>query len=66
MTEAPQGGRPASQGQRRAEQPRPAAPQSARPAKPAQTNTQKSQPRNFMEDDDEFDFEFLNYDGDEK
>ncbi len=66
MTEAPQGGRPASQGQRRAEQPRPAAPQSARPAKPAQTNTQKSQPRNFMEDDDEFDFEFLNYDGDEE
>lgn len=35
------------------------APQGARPGQ----NAQKSQPKNFMADDDEFDFEFLNYDG---
>ena len=37
--------------------------QSARPAQPGQGNAQKTQPKNFMADDD-FDFEFLNYDED--
>lgn len=35
-------------------------------AKPAQGGAQKAQPKNFMADDDEFEFEFLNYDGDDE
>ena len=68
---APQTGRPASQGTR------PAAPQTGRPApqvdrpvKPAQNNGNPQDPgwksKNFMSDDDEFEFEFLNWDGDEE
>lgn len=42
-------------------------PQGARPgASSAQGSAQKPQPKNFMADDDEFDFEFLNYDGDDE
>lgn len=53
-TGAPKGQRPAEAGQGQ----RPAgAPQGQNPA--------KNQPKNFMADDDEFEFEFLNYDGDE-
>lgn len=50
--------RPVSQGQRPA-----GAPQGA---KPVQNGAPKSQPRNFMEDDEEFEFEFLNYDGEDE
>lgn len=59
-----QGQRPvgASQGVRRTEGVQPKAPQGARPVQSAQ----KAQPKNFMADDDEFEFEFLNYDGDEE
>ena len=68
---APQTGRPAPQGTR------PAAPQAGRPApqvdrpvKPAQNNGNPQDPgwksKNFMSDDDEFEFEFLNWDGDEE
>ena len=68
---APQTGRPAPQGTR------PAAPQTGRPApqvdrpvKPAQNNGNPQDPgwksKNFMSDDDEFEFEFLNWDGDEE
>ena len=68
---APQTGRPAAQGTR------PAAPQTGRPApqvdrpvKPAQNNGNPQDPgwksKNFMSDDDEFEFEFLNWDGDEE
>ena len=68
---APQDGRPAPQGTR------PAAPQTGRPApqvdrpvKPAQNNGNPQDPgwksKNFMSDDDEFEFEFLNWDGDEE
>ncbi|MCI8543498.1 MAG: SH3 domain-containing protein [Lachnospiraceae bacterium] len=59
-----QGQRPigAPQGARRTEGPQPKAPQGARPVQGAQ----KAQPKNFMADDDEFEFEFLNYDGDEE
>ena len=68
---APQAGRPAPQGTR------PAAPQTGRPApqvdrpvKPAQNNGNPQDPgwksKNFMSDDDEFEFEFLNWDGDEE
>ena len=35
-------------------------------AKPAQGGAQKAQPKNFMADDEEFEFEFLNYDGDDE
>ena len=35
-------------------------------AKPVQSGAQKAQPKNFMEDDEEFEFEFLNYDGDDE
>ncbi len=56
-----QGQRPA-QGTRRPEGATGRAPQGARPGQ----NAQKAQPKNFMADDDEFDFEFLNYDGDEE
>ena len=67
----PQTGRPAPQGTR------PAAPQTGRPApqvdrpvKPAQNNGNPQDPgwksKNFMSDDDEFEFEFLNWDGDEE
>lgn len=43
---------------------RSAAPQNSRPARPAPANPQKAQPRNFMaeDDDDDFEHEFLNYD----
>lgn len=39
----------------------------ARPAQPAAQSTAKpaQQPKNFMADDDEFEFEFLNWDGEE-
>ena len=68
---APQAGRPTPQGTR------PAAPQTGRPApqvdrpvKPAQNNGNPQDPgwksKNFMSDDDEFEFEFLNWDGDEE
>lgn len=58
------GQRPAGtpQGQRRPEGAQGRAPQGARPGQGAQ----KAQPKNFMADDDEFDFEFLNYDGEEE
>ena len=55
-----QGQRPAGvQGARRPEGAPGRAPQGARPGQ----SPQKAQPKNFMADDDEFDFEFLNYDG---
>jgi len=69
---APQVQKPAApQGQR------PAAPQAGRPApkvdrpvKPAQNDGGQQDPgwksKNFMSDDDEFEFEFLNWDGDEE
>ena len=68
---APHAGTPAPQGTR------PAAPQTGRPApqvdrpvKPAQNNGNPQDPgwksKNFMSDDDEFEFEFLNWDGDEE
>ncbi len=59
-----QGQRPmgTSQGTRRPEGVQQRAPQGARPGQ----STQKAQPKNFMTDDDEFEFEFLNYDGDEE
>lgn len=58
-----QGQRPVgAQGARRPEGAQPKAPQGARPVQSAQ----KAQPKNFMADDDEFEFEFLNYDGDEE
>ncbi len=75
----PQGGRPAGaqgqrpQGARPAEQPpqgnqRPASqgqrPQGNRPASQGQQNP-GWQSKNFMADEDEFEFEFLNYDGDD-
>ena len=70
---APQGTRPtAPQGQRPAPQSqRIAAPQVDRPARPAQNaNAGNQDPgwksKNFMSDDDEFEFEFLNWDGDEE
>ena len=64
---APQGQRPAGtpQGQRPA-----GAPQGQRPAGAPQGSAQGARPaapKNFMaDDDDEFEFEFLNYDGDEE
>ena len=60
---APQGQRPAPQGQRpmAPQGQRPAAPQGQRPAAP-QGGGQRSQPKNFMVDDDEFEYEYLNYD----
>ena len=46
------------------------APQVDRPMKPAQNNGNSQDPgwksKNFMSDDDEFEFEFLNWDGDEE
>lgn len=58
-----QGQRPmGAQGARRADSAQTRAPQGARPGQ----NPQKGQPRNFLSDDDEFEFEFLNYDGDEE
>ena len=73
-----QGQRPAGQQARPATQgARPTAPQAGRPApqvdrpvKPAQNNGNPQDPgwksKNFMSDDDEFEFEFLNWDGDEE
>jgi len=60
-----QGGRPTetqSQRQMGASQ-RPA--QGERPAQTSQ-NGRRAQPRNFMVDDDEFEYEYLNYDGDDR
>ena len=64
---APQGGRPVTPGQGRP------APQGgrpvARPTKPVPQSEGNQNPgwksKNFMSDDDEFEFEFLNWDGDE-
>jgi len=67
---AAQGARPAgaSQGQRPQSQQRPAAqgqrPQGNRPAQGQQSPGWQS--KNFMADEDEFEFEFLNYDGDDE
>lgn len=63
-------GRPAGGGQqgaqrRPAQQPaRPAAHQQERPASRESQNP-SAQPKNFLADDDEFDFEYLNWDGEE-
>ena len=68
---APQNSRPAAQGARPTvpQTGRPA-PQVDRPAKPAQNDGGQQDPgwksKNFMSDDDEFEFEFLNWDGDEE
>lgn len=64
---APQGGRPtAPQSERPAQQ---AGRPVARPTKPAPQSEGNQDPgwksKNFMSDDDEFEFEFLNWDGDE-
>lgn len=52
-----------------AQRPQGQAPQTTKPAaeqpKP-QPKPQQSKPKNFLEDDDEFEFEFLNWDGDNK
>lgn len=64
-----QGQRPVSAPQRQAgagtsQSQRPAgAPQGA---KPVQSGGPKAQPKNFMADEEEFEFEFLNYDGDDE
>ena len=68
---APQTGRTAPQGTRpAAPQTGRTAPQVDRPVKPAQNNGNPQDPgwksKNFMSDDDEFEFEFLNWDGDEE
>ncbi len=55
-----QGQRPVGQGQRPA-----GASQGQRPAGTSQ-GASKAQPRNFMVDDDEFEYEYLNYDGNER
>ncbi|MCI9229984.1 MAG: SH3 domain-containing protein [Lachnospiraceae bacterium] len=58
-----QGQRPVgTQGARRPEGASGRAPQGARPGQASQ----KAQPKNFMADDDEFEFEYLNYDGDDE
>ena len=68
---APQAGRPAAPqaGRPATPQTRKPAPQIDRPVKPAQKEGSKQDPgwksKNFMSDDDEFEFEFLNWDGDE-
>ncbi len=62
---APQGARPAAPQSARPAAPqgtRPAAPQGARPAAPQ--SERPAQPKNFMAEDDEFDFEFLNFEDD--
>jgi len=64
---APQGGRPTAP---QSERPAPQAGRPvARPAKPAPQSEGNQDPgwksKNFMSDDDEFEFEFLNWDGDE-
>lgn len=66
-----QNGRPAAQGTRpTAPQTGRPAPQVDRPVKPAQNNGNPQDPgwksKNFMSDDDEFEFEFLNWDGEEE
>ena len=66
-----QNGRPAAQGTRpTAPQASRPAPQVDRPVKPAQNNGNPQDPgwksKNFMSDDDEFEFEFLNWDGEEE
>lgn len=52
--------RPAGSGQRPVQ--RPAGASQAPSTRPAPAAAQKSQPKNFMADDDDFDNEFLNYD----
>ena len=64
----PQGGRPVSQGTRPAPQAGRSTPQVDRPAKPAQNGGEQDpgwKSKNFMSDDDEFEFEFLNWDNDD-
>ena len=66
-----QNGRPAAQGTKpTAPQAGRPAPQVDRPVKPAQNNGNPQDPgwksKNFMSDDDEFEFEFLNWDGEEE
>lgn len=73
---APQGQRPSgasqgqrpmgSQGARKTEATSGQAPQGARQIQSTQGGGQKAQPKNFMADDEDFDFEYLNYDGDEE
>lgn len=64
---ASQGQRPTgAQGARRPEATSGQAPQGARPVQSAQGGGQKAKPQNFIADDEDFDFEFLNYDGDEE
>lgn len=64
---ASQGQRPASQGGRRPEGTPGQASQGGKQRQAVQGGGQKAQPKNFMaEDDDDFDFEFLNYDGEEE
>ena len=48
---------------------RPVTPQVDRPARPVQNGGNQDpgwKSKNFMSDDDEFEFEFLNWDGDEE
>lgn len=61
-TGAPQSQRPAGapQGQRSA-----GASQEQRSAAPQNQGSQRPQPKNFMTEEDEFEFEFLNYEGEE-
>ena len=65
-----QGARPAGQQARPAGQSgRPVAPQVDRPTRPVQKEGNQDpgwKSKNFMSDDDEFEFEFLNWDGDEE
>ena len=67
---AGQGARPAGQQARPAGQSgRPVAPQVDRPTRPVQKEGNQDpgwKSKNFMSDDDEFEFEFLNWDGDEE
>lgn len=59
----PQGQRPVGspQGQRPM-----SASSGARTSQPPQGGAQRPQPKNFMVDDDEFEYEYLNYDGDDR
>ena len=68
---AGQGARPAGQGARPVapQSQRPVAPQVDRPTRPVQKEGNQDpgwKSKNFMSDDDEFEFEFLNWDGDEE
>ena len=66
-----QGARPAGQGARPVapQSQRPVAPRVDRPTRPVQKEGNQDpgwKSKNFMSDDDEFEFEFLNWDGDEE